>query len=251
MNKKEIDMNILHDKLKEMKFSGMAEELRKQIENPNIDLVDADERIYRLVMAESQLRYDKKFNRLLKQAHLKYSDASFDESITDPARKLDVQTIQKLEDCQWIREGRNLLITGLTGAGKTYLSNAFAINALKKFLSVRYYGCSQLLKETAVLNALDDASKQLEFQKELSEVDLLILDDFGLMSLDIEKCRDLFEIIDTRDGKSSTIIISQLPVTSWYGLFKDSTYADACLDRLLYKAFRLDLHGCLPFIWSY
>ena len=90
---------------------------------------------------------------------------------------------------------------------------------------------------------MDDKVKILNLVEQLSKVDLLIIDDFGLMELDIEKCRDLFEILDGREGRKSTIVISQLPVKEWYDLFKDSTYADACLDILLYKSYRLEFKG--------
>ena len=232
-----------HEKLKKMKFSAMAEELRLQYEDPNVDLLSFEDRIKRLVEAEWQMRYDKKFTRLLKQAHLKIPYASFDKTLYDPNRKLDVVTIERLMDCKWIEEGRNLLITGLTGAGKSYFANAIAIAALKQFKTVRYVRSDLLLKEFDALRVLDEPNKALKLIEEFSTVDLLIIDDFGLMELDINKCRDLFTILDGREGRKSTIVVSQLPVSEWYGLFKNSTYADACLDRLLHRAYRLNFQG--------
>lgn len=232
-----------HDKLKKMKFSAMAEELRCQIEDPNIDLLTFEERFKRLVEAEWQLRYDKKFARLLKQAHLKFPGATFDESIYSPERQLDIITIERLMDMQWVEEGRNLLITGLTGAGKSYFANALAISALKQFKTVRYAKSDLLLKEFDALKITNEPAKALRYIEELSTVDLLIIDDFGLMELDLDKCRNLFTILDGREGRRSTIVVSQIPVSEWYDMFKNSTYADACLDRLLHRAFRLNFQG--------
>ena len=137
MNKTEIkeEQTIymdLYEKLKSMKFSGMAEELRLQLENPNSDLESFQDRFEKLVTAEWNLRYNKKFERYLKKAKLKIPGATFDEKLYDPDRQLDIPTIEKLNTCTWIDEGRNLVVTGMTGTGKTYLAMAMAITAFKR-----------------------------------------------------------------------------------------------------------------------
>ena len=217
MNKTEIkeEQTIymdLYEKLKSMKFSGMAEELRLQLENPNSDLESFQERFEKLVTAEWNLRYNKKFERYLKKA-------------------------------TWIDEGRNLVVTGMTGTGKTYYVNALAVAALKQFKEVRYYSASKLLLELSAHEQVDDSLKFLGIMENIAQVDLLIIDDFGLMNLDVEKCRHLFEILDSRERRKSTVLVSQIPVKEWYDLFKDCTYADACLDRVLCKAYRLEFKG--------
>lgn len=131
----------------------------------------------------------------------------------------------------------------MTGTGKSYYANALGVVALKQFKTVRYVKASKLLTELEAYHQMEDSVKLLSVIEQLSKVDMLIIDDFGLMELDIEKCRDIFEILDGREGRKSTVVISQLPVKEWYDLFKDSTYADACLDRLLYKAYRLEFKG--------
>jgi len=238
--KKDINIEGLILKLRSMKLSGMAEELEKQKEDPNYDLLSFEERIEMIVDEEWNLRYNKKFSRFLKNATLRYPDASFDETINDPERSLDTDTISRLMDCVWIEEGRNLLITGSAGTGKSYLACALAVCALKQFKSVRFSKTSSMIYE---LEKADLNSEHNEYLSKLSKLDLLVLDDFGLMELDPDKCRNLFELIDSREGRKSTIVISQLPVSSWYDLFKDNTYADSCMDRLVHKAYRLQFNG--------
>ena len=173
-------------------------------------------------------------------ANLRYPDAVFDDTIYDPERSLDTITIEGLSDCNWISEGRNLLISGNAGTGKSYLACALSVCALRKFMSVRYAKTSSLIYE---LEKADLNHEHNEYLNRLSKIDLIVLDDFGLMELDPDKCRNLFELIDSREGRKSTIVISQLPISSWYDLFKDNTYADSCMDRLFHKAFRLEFHG--------
>ena len=226
--------------LRNMKLSGMAEDLEKQEENPNRDLVSFDERVSKIIESEWTMRYNKKFDRFLKKANLRYPDASFDDTVYDLDRQLDTKTMESLLDCKWIESGRNLIITGKCGGGKSYFSNVLAVNALRQFKKVRYMKTENLILQ------MDKAHLEntvLETINDLSTPDLLILDDFGLMDLDLNKCRNLFEVIDAREGRRSMIVISQFPVNAWFSLFKDSTFADACLDRLVHGAFRLEFNG--------
>lgn len=234
------EQNVLCERLRQMKLSGMAEELERQFTAPNSDLLGFDDRIGSIINHEWELRFNKKFSRFLKKATLKYPQADLDDSIYEPDRRLDTTSIEQLSACHWIEEGRNLLITGATGAGKSYVANALCITALRQFKTARY------IRANTLMNELDQArikSTYLEYINQLAKLDLLIIDDFGLMELDLDKCRDLFEVIDSRDSLKSTMIVSQLPVKAWYDLFDDSTYADACLDRMVHKAYRLEFNG--------
>ncbi len=233
---------ILSSKLRQMRLSGMADVFEKQMQDPNADLSSFTERITEIIETEWQLRYDKKFNRYLKVAKLRYPFADLDETIYQPERKLNTQVIERLNECTWIDEAKNLLITGLTSSGKTYLSNALCISAMRQFKTVRYIRANILIGE---LEQARIKSTYWDYLNKLSKFDLLAIDDFGLMDLDLDKCRDLFEVIDGRDGHRSTIIISQFPVKSWFDMFADNTYADACLARLTDKkrAFRLEMNG--------
>ena len=209
---------FLIERLRSLQMSGMADAFETQLMDPNADLRNFMERFSDIVNKEWQIRYDKKFKRFMKQAHLRYPDASLDTTIYDPARKLDTTSIERLATCHWIDEGRNLLITGMTSSGKTYLSNALCISAIRQLKTVRYVRANTLMLE---LEQAHLKSTYLEHVTALSKIDLLAIDDFGLMELDLDKCRDLFEVIDGRDGRKSTIIISQFPIKSWFDLFKE------------------------------
>ena len=237
-----LEESILVERLRSYRVPGMVEEYKKQIQDPNSDLLPFHERFARLVNAEWTKRYNKKLNDKLKKARLRYLDADLDDTIYEPARVLDTQTIELLSDCKWIEERKNLLITGMSGSGKTYLSNALCITALRQLKDVQYIRTNILMQE------LDRARKKdtyLEYLEGKLALDLLVIDDFGLNEFDLDKCRDLFEVIDGRDGRKSTVIVSQFPVKEWYDLFADMTYAEACLSRITDKkhSYRLEMNG--------
>jgi DNA replication protein DnaC len=232
--------NTLLDRLYKFKLSHMAEALEGQFLDPNSELEDFHTRITKLVNYEWDQRQTTKFNKLMRKASLKYPNADFDESIYEPDRMLDTHTIELLQSCKWIDEPKNLLITGSAGAGKTHIANALCITALRQLRTVKYIRANTLLFESEKARKLNES---YEYVNTLSSYDLLVIDDFGLMELDMDKCRDLFEVIETRDSRKSTMIVSQLPVVKWWDLFKDNTYADACLSRMTSKAYRLECNG--------
>ena len=233
---------LLCERLRSMKMSGMADAFEKQLNDPNADLSSFLARFSEIVNYEWQLRYNKKFNRNLKKATLRYPAADLDETIYDPARKLDTTAIEQLATCQWIDEGKNRLITGMTSSGKTYLSNALCVSALRQHRTVKYNRANHLMLELELARL---KSTYLDYVTAIAKIDLLAIDDFGLMELDLDKCRDLFEVIDGRDGRKSTIIISQFPIKSWFDLFREHTYADACLARITDRrhSYRLEMNG--------
>lgn len=230
----------LCNKLKNMRFSGMAEALEELLLNPNADLLPFRQKVQKLVDAEWDLRYNKKLNRFIKKATLKYPGADFDESIYDPERMLDTYVIEELAKCRWVEQGKNLIITGKTSSGKSYLANALCICALREFKTVKYIKASQLINELAKAEKTDGYQELLN---QMASYDLLAVDDFGLMNLDINKCRNLFEVFDSRDPHKSILVISQIPVSAWYDMFQEHTYAEACLARLLSEAYRLEMNG--------
>ena len=232
--------NVLLDRLFKLKLSHMAEALEKQFLNPNYDLESFSDRITDIINYEWDQRQTTKFNKLLRKATLKYPDADFDDSIYEPDRQLDTHAIELLQKCEWINDARNLLITGSAGAGKTYIANALCIAALHQQHTVRYIRANKLIQESEKARM---ANNSYDYVNQMASYDLLVIDDFGLMELDVAKCRDLFEVIESRDCRKSTMIVSQFPVKRWWDFFKDDTYADACLSRMTSKAYRLECNG--------
>lgn len=171
---------------------------------------------------------------------MKYPAADLDEAIYNPERQLDVHVIEELSKCEWIEQGKNLVITGKTSSGKSYLANALCICALRQFKAARYMKANQLINELSKAEKLDVYQEELNL---FAGYDLLVVDDFGLMNLDVNKCRNLFEVFDSRDPHKSILIISQFPVSTWYDIFQNHTYAEACFARLLSRAYRLEMNG--------
>ena len=227
--------------LKKMRLSGMAEELTRQFESKDIDLMSADERICRMITCEETLRSEKKFHRFLKQSGLRYPAAVLDEKLFSTERCDEPTLLNRLAtSSDWIENGKNILITGMTGTGKTTAACALAVGAMHKFYTVRYKRCSYLLNE---LSQAEKENRLIEVLEKLQKIDILILDDFGSMDLDMIRCRSLFELIESREDRKTTIFISQFPTSSWYDMFPDNTFADACMDRILNGSFRINLKG--------
>jgi DNA replication protein DnaC len=158
----------------------------------------------------------------------------------DHKRNLDKTTIARLADCSWIKEGKNLIITGAAGTGKTYLVSAFGNAACRKSLKVHSYRVNRLLTDLAISRGDGSYNRLLN---DLKKPDLLILDDFGMAPIDPGACRDLLEVIDDRHGRKSIAISTQLPVAKWHAVFEDATIADAVLDRVVNNAYRIELKG--------
>lgn len=232
-------LQILQD-LKKLRLPGMAEETRRLFEKSGSSCEKFEEQLGILIQKELTSRSQKKMERLLKEAALKIPGAVLNDSMKDPERGLDYNLLLELAEGEWIREGKNLIITGQTGTGKTYCACALAVAAIQKGMRVRYVKTSRLIEELQICEENNTLNEKLD---SYHRYDLLILDDFGMMNLDFQKCRALFEILDSREGRRSIITVSQIPASEWYDLFENSTYADACLDRLIQPACRLNLKG--------
>lgn len=222
-----------------MNLNGMAEGLKEQMSQPNISELSFEERFALLVDRQWTYKADRKMRRLLQNARLKISACIEDIDFKTP-RGLDKSVILRLADCDWIKNGQNVIITGPTGGGKTYLACALANKACRTGLTSYYVRLPRLFQELGIAKADGSYAKVM---KRLLRTKLLVLDDFGLAPLGQVERHDLLEIIEDRHGLSSTIITTQLPISNWHDTIKDPTIADAILDRLIHNAHKITLKG--------
>ncbi|HHS8262909.1 TPA: IS21-like element helper ATPase IstB [Legionella anisa] len=230
----------LFDQLKTLRCQGMIDALQEQMATADIHQLPFDERLALLVEREYQLRENRRLTNRLRQAKLKVGEACLEDIDYLAPRELSKAVIVRLAVCHWISNKENLLITGPTGTGKTYLACAFANQACRQGFSARYMRLPRLLQ------ALDIARGDGSYVKlidTLAKTQLLILDDWGAAPLTDMHRRDLLEIMDDRYNQSSTLITSQLPVNLWHETIGDATLGDAILDRLVHNAHRIEVKG--------
>jgi len=227
------------DKLQTLKFTGMAAALADQMATPDIDELAFEERLGLLVDREITERENRRLTSRLRRAKLRHVAALEDIDYRNP-RGLDKGLIQSLAACQWVKEHLNILITGPTGVGKTWLACALAHKACREGHTAQYTRLTRLLRELTIAKGDGSYPKLLA---NLAKVDVLILDDWGLMKLSAENRRDLLEVLEDRHGRRATVATSQLPIEEWHGVIGDATLADAILDRLVHNAYKIDLRG--------
>ena len=225
--------------LREMRLPGMADAYAHQLQTHNLSELTFEERFGMLVDAEYTARQNHRLTRLLREAHLKVQ-AHPEDIDYHQARGVDQGLLRSLFTGQWITSHHNLILTGPTGIGKTFIACALGTSACRLGLRVQYYRLSRLLQEMFIARGDGSYSKMV---KALLKVDLLILDDWGLAQMSAQESRDLLDVMDDRFSTHSTCIISQIPVEHWHQQFVDSTVADAILDRLVHNAHQLNLRG--------
>lgn len=233
---------ILHpvmENLKKLRLKGVLEALTIQMANPVSKQQQFEERLSLLIDHELSFRANKKLQVRLKNAKLK-EPACMHELIYEPSRKLDKSLILSFETCDWVSKHRNILITGATGTGKSYLAQALVHNACLKGFEVLRVQFPKILYQ---LTAAKADGNYLKLQNRLAKVDVLLMDDFGIAPFTDEHRRDFLEIIDDRYNSKSTLITSQLSIQDWHTAIGDSTVADAILDRLIHNAYRISLEG--------
>lgn len=191
-------------------------------------------------MPNGSLGTTPKLKRLLKLAWLTEPNACLADIDYDPQRKLDRAQIARLSSLDWIRSGQDLLVTGATGTGKSYIVSAFGREACCSGISVRTYRVGRLLTNLEIGRGDGSYNKLMD---DLKKPDLLILDDFGLEPLEPDASRDFYEVIYERHGARSTAVTSQLPVNMWHTMFVDKTIAEAVMDRLANGSCRIDAKG--------
>jgi DNA replication protein DnaC len=233
-------MNTTLEQLRGLKLNGMAGGLQEQLTQAGMTGISFEERLSLLVDREVHWRNDKRQARLLKLAHLKYPQAAIEDIDTRAGRGLDRRAVMSLALGDWIESGHSVLITGPTGAGKSWLGCALAQYACRRGHSAVYQRVPRMGEELRIRHGNGTFGKWLI---QLARTDVLLLDDWGMTGLDSQTRADLLEIIDDRAGNKATIITSQLPIEHWHAWVGDATIADAILDRLMQKNHRFTLTG--------
>ena len=226
-------------KMKEMKLHGMQNAFKIAIESGKTDHYTLDQFVSMLIDSEWDERHNRRIERSIKNAKFHYK-SSIESLNFDTSRNLDRNLVLRLAECEFVEKNENILITGSTGVGKSYLGTALGYQACIEGFKVNYFNTTKLFAKLKIAKA--DGSYLRELAK-MQRQDVIILDDFGLQALDSGNRITLLEIIEDRHNTGSIIVTSQIPVQGWYDIIGEKTIADAILDRLIHKAHRLELKG--------
>jgi DNA replication protein DnaC len=227
------------EKMRKIKCFGMYRAFKTNLESGTVQDYTTDEMIAHLVESELDDRQNRSIEQKVKNARFRYKAALENLSYT-ANRNIDKNQIMRFTECTFIDKCENILITGSTGIGKSYIASALGHHACSVGYKVIYYSAPKLFAKLKMTKA--DGS----YIKEIARIErhqLLIIDDFGIVPLDGQNRAALMEIIEDRHGKSSIIITSQVPVSKWHEVIGEKTVADAILDRIIHQAHRLELKG--------
>jgi len=228
--------NATASKMQDMRLGAMAKAFQKQLEDKSMSGLSFEERIGIIVDAEWIMRKNNRLDRLIRNARFSIPEACVEDIEYHPDRGLDKASITRLSTCNFIEERHNLIILGATGSGKSYIANAFGVNAARNSHTVRYARLPDLLGELVIARAESTYRKLL---KQLTRVELLIIDEWLLYGLKESEARDLLEIAEARYKKASTIFCSQHDVGDWRDKIGESTIAEAVLDRIVHDSYRI------------
>jgi DNA replication protein DnaC len=227
------------DKLHALRLTGMARAYEQQLNMPDIDTLSTDERLGLMTDCEITERDNRRLTSRLRRAKLRHTAIVEDIDYRHP-RGLDKSLMKKLILSDWIQQHHNILITGPTGIGKSWLACALAHKACRDGFTALYARTSRFFRDLVIAKG---DGRYPKLMTALAKTDLLVLDDFGTSALKDEHRRDLLEILDDRYALKSTLITSQFPVDNWHDLIGDPTLADAILDRLVHNAYNIPLKG--------
>ena len=228
-----------YKQLIEMKLYGMAAAFRDYLEQPRNDTLGFEERFGMAVQREYDERQERRLKSRLGKAKLREPACVEDIDYKHP-RGLDRSVMQRLASCQWVKDHQNVLLTGATGLGKTWLACALVHKACREGYTASYLRVPRVLGELYVARGSGAYSKLMD---RLGKPDVIVLDDFGLTKLNDLERRDLLELLEDRQGRRSSIVTSQLPIKHWHESIGEPTIADAILDRLISSAHRIELTG--------
>ena len=227
------------EQLRTLRLLGMVAALEHQLSQTVFYEMAFDQRLSMLAEAEINHRDAKRYTRLIKDAKLKVA-AQPEDIDYSLARGIDKSVIAELLTCTWTIQHQNLILTGATGTGKTWLACAMAVAAARKGMTIAYRRVGRLLEQFETAHHEGSIGKQ---RHQFAKVQLLILDDFGLTPLTSQGRTELLELLDDRVGTQSTIILGQLPIKDWHAFINDPALADAILDRLVHNSHKLNLKG--------
>ena len=235
-----MDHTTIINKLTELGYKGFKEAYLHQIEDVNYDALSFEDRLYQLLDAQDIFLRNKRIVMNHRLSKIKDKKAALDAIDYTPSRKINKTQILSLAALNFIHAKQNIIITGKTGTGKSYLAQALANKAIIDGYRVYYIRTPSLLEEIKIAR-LDGTYTNL--LKKYSRFKVLILDDFGVAPMLADDATNLFEIIEDRTELNSTIITSQLPVSEWYNYLNNNTIADAILDRIVHSSHRVELSG--------
>lgn len=231
--------NLTLEKLRQMRLFGMHDAFKTSLENTIKEQMTQDQFIAHLVASEWDNRRNRAVERSIKTASFRYN-ASLEDMDYSFERGLDRNQVERLAALEFIKEGKDLFITGPTGTGKSYLATALGNKACQDGYKVLYASTGKLMSALKIAKVKGTILNDF---KRIEKTDLLILDDFGMQAFDSQARGILMDIIEDRHQKRSTIITSQLPVKGWYDVIGEKTVADAILDRLVHHSLRVELYG--------